>query len=113
MLHGVTMRIRRFHFVLLIIWKQLFSTAFNHISKRATSVSFRLFSTRSPSFSVDPYTTSVILYHKPIDVVTTHASDDVLSRRNVFQDIAERTGQEIRGGASQGKGLLPPNFPKG
>ena len=36
--------------------------------------------------------TNVILYHKPADVVTTHAVNDVLGRKNVFQDISTYQG---------------------
>jgi pseudouridine synthase len=35
--------------------------------------------------------TSVLLYHKPGQVVTTHAVDDVHGRRNVFQDLMARS----------------------
>ena len=47
----------------------------------------------------------VILYHKPVDIVTTHAIDDVLGRLNVYQDLLLR----CRSAAT----TLPPNFPSG
>lgn len=50
--------------------------------------------------------TMVILYHKPIDIVTTHASDDVLGRLNVYQDLIQR-------GRCSGPTSLPRSFPIG
>ena len=49
--------------------------------------------------------TMVILYHKPIDIVTTHARDDVLGRLNIYQDLQDR--------ASSTPTPLPTNFPSG
>ena len=48
--------------------------------------------------------TMVILYHKPIDVVTTHASDDVLGRLNVYQDMMQRSRGSV-------PNPIPQNFP--
>jgi 23S rRNA pseudouridine2605 synthase len=39
-----------------------------------------------------PERTVVLLYHKPPQVVTTHASDDPLGRRNVYEDVASMVG---------------------
>lgn len=44
--------------------------------------------------------TCVIAYHKPANVVTTHAPEDVLGRYNVFQDLLKRSDS------------LPLDFPK-
>jgi pseudouridine synthase len=49
--------------------------------------------------------TKVILYHKPVDIVTTHAPDDVLGRSNVFQDLLDRSRSNHT--------PLPTNFPSG
>jgi pseudouridine synthase len=57
--------------------------------------------TKTTSF----HTTLVILYHKPIGVVTTHASDDVLGRLNVYQDLLDRS--------RSARTPLPANFPSG
>lgn len=46
----------------------------------------------------------MILYNKPADVVTTHAVEDVLGRKNVFQDIMSRPSQQ---------NVLPAGFPQG
>jgi pseudouridine synthase len=48
-------------------------------------------------------TTQVILYHKPVDVVTTHARDDILGRPNVYQDLISRSNSDD----------LPSGFPLG
>jgi pseudouridine synthase len=45
--------------------------------------------------------TVVLLYHKPADVVTTHATDDPLGRRNVYDDIYSMRG--FRGGGRRGE----------
>jgi pseudouridine synthase len=48
-----------------------------------------VFSLTTPRGSIIPSSdrTCVIVYHKPANVVTTHAETDVLGRKNVFQDI--------------------------
>jgi pseudouridine synthase len=67
-------------------------------------------STSSHSDSVSRPTascrTSVLVYHKPAKVVTTHAADDVHGRRNVFQDLMARS---VRSNQPD----LPLDFPHG
>lgn len=41
---------------------------------------------------VGPERTVVVAYHKPKDVVVTHATDDVKGRRNVYQDLETMEG---------------------
>jgi pseudouridine synthase len=55
----------------------------------------------SAALPVGDTRTQVIVYHKPIDVVTTHAVDDILGRPNVYQDLASRSSD------------LPSGFPWG
>jgi pseudouridine synthase len=63
--------------------------------------------------------TSVLLYHKPAHVVTTHAIDDIHGRRNVFQDIVARSAvvqeqqPQQQQQSSNHPNLLPWGFPHG
>jgi pseudouridine synthase len=54
--------------------------------------------------------TSVILYHKPINIVTTHATQDVLGRLNVYEDIVQRSTTNRE---TTTETPLPMNFPSG
>ena len=65
-----------------------------------------LLSSRTKIYKHATTSTMVILYHKPIDIVTTHASDDVLGRLNVYQDLIQRSHSTV-------PMSLPQNFPTG
>lgn len=85
------------------------SMAFHVISTAAIKTSSSSSSTRSCRTTLYERTTTsttmVILYHKPTDIVTTHASDDVLGRLNVYQDLLDRSRSSPI--------PLPTNFPYG
>jgi pseudouridine synthase len=108
---NLTVEIAQFLSMLLMVlfmitWNREVVDAF-HVGTVAVSLVSPSKLPRSSQTKLNERTVStmVILYHKPKEVVTTHASEDSLGRLNVYQDIINR--------ARYAPTPLPTNFPSG
>jgi pseudouridine synthase len=82
-------------------------------TRRSSIIAFSWCERSEAPRSIQQHTTQVILYHKPANVVTTHANEDVLGRLNVYQDLVQRSRQNGEQENYNNHDGLPSNFPMG